>query len=49
VVNGIVISVGVQAIALSIVPAKLAAAIVTFATNFALRRALLFAPKAVQQ
>ena len=48
VVNGGVISIGVRTFGLTLLHAKLAAAVCTFATNFCLRKALLFSPKSIQ-
>ena len=48
-VNGASIWVGIRVIGLTLVPAKLIAAGCTFATNFVLRRALLFSPRKLRQ
>lgn len=47
-VNATAISLGIRFAGLSIVPAKLLAALCTFATNFTLRRVFLFSPKEVR-
>lgn len=47
-VNAAVISVCVRVVGLAVLQAKLVAAICTFLTNFAVRRALLFTPPKVQ-
>jgi len=46
VVNLLVIRLGVEAVRLSVIHAKLAASVCSFGVNFALRRALLFSPAA---
>jgi len=48
-VNLIVIRFGVEAVRLSLMHAKLAAAVCSFGVNFALRRVLLFSPAAETQ
>jgi putative flippase GtrA len=45
VVNAATLSVAISAVGLGLVTAKLLAAICTFATNFTLRRKLLFSPR----
>jgi putative flippase GtrA len=46
IVNLLVIRLGVEAVQLSVIHAKLAASVCSFGVNFALRRALLFSPAA---
>ena len=49
IVNLLVIRIGVEAVRLSLMHAKLAASICSFGVNFAVRRVLLFSPAAESQ